>query len=172
MPGNISQNFALNRGGFFSQQVSLVDESYSIVGNNLDEHMKSKILNHEYVDFVRLLPKDRLSSEEDHRMELVNKGGCTFFMPMSDRETSGSISSFTKWEQAFRVFSNIYTTFFPDRSSELIQYNQLIYTASLSFIWENVYRYDHEFHMHMSNMNTFVRRNWGGLSFNKHGLCI
>ena len=46
---------------------------------------------------------------------------------------------------------------YPDWATELIQYNQLIYTASLSFVWENVYKYDREFRMHMSN---YPQRCW------------
>ena len=79
-------------------------------------------------------------------------------IPVSDREPNGSVSSFSKWEQAFRAFSNIYTQAYPSRATELIQYNHLIYTVSLSFTWDNVYRYDNEFHLHMSN---FPHRNWG-----------
>ena len=82
-----------------------------------------------------------MQSEDDHRMELISKGGSTYFVPVSEREiVGGGITNFTKWEQAFRVYSNIFTKAYPDRASELIQYNQLIFTASLSFTWDNVYR--------------------------------
>ena len=91
-------------------------------------------------------------------MELVNKGGVTYFVLVSDREVSGLITGFNKWEQAFRVFSNIYTKEYPHRATELIQYNHLIHTASLSFTWDNVYSYNKEFRMHMSN---YPQRNWG-----------
>ena len=111
------------------------------------------------MDFARLLPRDCMSREVDHRMELVvNCGGSTFFVPIADHESAGSVSNFYKWEQAFCVFSNIYTKFYPDRAPELIQYNQLIHTASLSFTWDNVYRYDKEFRLHMSK---YPQRNWG-----------
>ena len=139
------------------QQANIVDENYSMIGN-IEESLRLKIINHEYVDFARLIPKDRLGKEEDHRMELISRGGSTFFVPVSDRESANNvISHFSKWEQAFRVFSNIYSGVYPERGTELIQYNHLIYTASLSFIWENVYRYDKEFRIHMSN---YPHRNW------------
>ena len=73
-----------------------------------------------------------------------------YFVPISDCEC-GSISSFYKWEQAFRTFSKIYTGRYPNKSSELIQYNHIIFTASQTYIWENVYLYDKEFRLHISN---------------------
>ena len=134
-----------------------VDEEYVVVGANLEESLIKKIQNQEYVDFARLLTRDKVSVEEDHRMELVSRGGMTYFTPVADRETHGGITSFNKWEQAFRVFSNIYSLTFPERASELIQYNHVIYLASLSFTWENVYLYDKEFRLHMSR---HPERNW------------
>ena len=139
-------------------QASVVDKNYVVIGNNLDKVLKSKIIQHQYIDFARLLPKDRMVNEDDHRMELVQKGGATFFVPVSGRENAGAISSFGRWEQTFRVFSNVYTKVYPERATELIQYNQLIHTAALSFTWDNVYRYDREFRMHLSN---YPNRNWG-----------
>ena len=97
-----------------------------------------------------------MTSQEDTRMELVSRGGSTYFVPVN--ENTGTISHFGRWEQAFRVFSNVYLQTYPSRATELIQYNHLIYTASLSSVWENVYRYDKEFRMHLSN---FPNRNWG-----------
>ena len=140
------------------QQASEVDENYLVIRGNIDEVMRRKIINHKYIDFSKLLPKDRISCQEDGRMELVSKGGCTYFLPVSDHESAGSITNFGKWEQAFRAFSNIYNQAYPARSTELIQYNHLIYTAAQSFTWENVYRYDKEFRIHMSN---YPNRNWG-----------
>ena len=140
-----------------AHQASVVDENYMTIGGHVDEGLRKKIVNHEYVDFSKLVPRNRLSREDDHRMELISKGGATFFVPVADREGS-SISSFTRWEQAFRVFVNIYTRAYPHKSTELIQYNDLIYTALLSFTWDNVYRYDKEFHLHLSN---YPFRNWG-----------
>ena len=69
-----------------------------------------------------------------------------------------SINSFIKWEQAFRVFSSIYTAFHPARAGELIQYNHIIHSASQMFAWENIYRYDREFRIHMSRHH--MNRSW------------
>ena len=140
----------------YRQQATIVDESYLVIGNQIDESLCRKIINHEYIDFVKLLNRDRLASHENTHMVLVSRGGSTYFVPVSD--TTGTISNFGRWEQAFRAFSNVYIQAYPARVTELIQYNHLIYTASLSLIWENVYRYDKEFRMHLSN---FPHRNWG-----------
>ena len=106
----------------------------------------NKINNSEYVNFAKLLPKDRAVSEEDHRMEIVNMKGNIFLAPVADWQLS-PINSFNKWEQAFHVFMNVYVKYYPKRASELILYCHTIHTASLSFPWPNVYLYDKDFRM-------------------------
>ena len=49
-----------------------LDEDYLVVGSHLDDSTCRKIMNGEYIDFARLIPKDKVASEEDHRMEIVN----------------------------------------------------------------------------------------------------
>ena len=144
------------------------DEKYQIVGGNIDPGIRSKIISHEYVDFAKLLPHDRVSSEEDHRMELISKGGHTYFVPIADREVSG-IHTLSRWEQAFRVFSNVYTQEYPHRAPELIQYNQVICTAAQSFLWENVYHYDKEFRLHLAN---FPKRSWAIILQQAWTMCL
>ena len=130
----------------FPVHSALYDDEYQIIGGNVDSALQSKIINHEYVDFSRLLPKDRVQGHDDHRMELISKGGQTYFVPVADCEMI-NISNFNRWEQAFRVFSNIYTKQYPHKATELIQYNQVIFTAAQSFTWDNVYQYDKEFRL-------------------------
>ena len=132
------------------------DKEYMVIGGHVDEVMQEKIINFEYVDFSRLIPKDRVNKAEDQRFELIVKGGNTFFSPVSEREVA-VISNFSRWEQAFRIYSNIITKVYPAKASELIQYNHTIYTAALSFAWDNVYQYDREFRMHISK---FPQRSW------------
>ena len=109
------------------------------------------------MDFSKLLPKNRFSaSDEENRLKLVTRGGVTYFVPASDRDNA-SITSFTKWEQAFRVFSNIFSRAYPSKVTELIQYNHIIHVAASTYIWENVYRYDKEFRRHISN---FPHHSW------------
>ena len=136
---------------------AVMDQNYTMVGNNLEPSLQEKIKRGEYVDFARLIPRDRVSTGEDHRMELINKGGQTFFVPVADREVAGSNNGFSKWEQAFRIYSNVYLMANPSRATELIQYNHTIGTTASSYSWENVYSYDKEFRMHMQQ---FPSRNW------------
>ena len=60
-----------------------------------------------YVDFAKLLLKDCITAvEEDGQMELVIKNGRTFWSLVNDTVV---INGFGRWEQAFRIFANIYT---------------------------------------------------------------
>ena len=98
--------------------VAKIDQEYLAVGSHVDLNTQEKIKRGEYVDFSKLLPKDRITVEKDGRMELVVRNGQTFWSPVSEVV---AINNFGRWEQAFRIFSNIYTSEFPQRCSELIQ---------------------------------------------------
>ena len=139
-----------------------------VVGAHIDKSLKQKILANEYVDFAKLVSKDKIlrSDNNETKMELVTRGGSTFFVPASDNV---HIVNFAKWEQAFRIFSNIYTKAYPWKSSELIQYNHIICAASQSFSWENVYSYDKEFRMHISN---FPQRSWAIILQQAWTMCL
>ena len=144
------------------------DENYKVIGTNIDPALRAKIINHEYVNFTHLILKDRVQHKDDHRLEIVNRGGLTYFVPVSDRETTG-IHNFNKWEQAFRVYSNVYTSEYSHKATELIQYNQVIFSASQSFTWENVYLYDREFRLHISN---FPQRSWSVILQQAWTMCL
>ena len=152
-PGN---NFNFHGGDNKASLSATVDENYLVIWAHVDPSLQLKIINNEYIDFARLVPKNKMSRDQDHKMELISKGGYTYFFPVSEHETA-NISSFSKWEQAFRVFSNIFTHAHPHKASELIQYNHVIQTAANSFIWDNVYTYNHEFRMQISH---FPNRSW------------
>ena len=81
----------------------------------------------------------------------------TYWVPMADRELS-SVSSYIKWEQAFRVYMNLYAKKHPERITKLLEYNHVIETASAAYPWDNVYKYDREFRIHMGE---HPHRNWG-----------
>ena len=134
---------------------TMVDENYVAIGGFVEPSLCDKIINGEYVDFARLLPRGRVSLDAGGKLELVNRGGQTFFVPAGCEQ--GVISNFSKWEQAFHVFSNIYMRKHPERATELIQYNHIIFMASSMYIWENVYTYDREFRTHL---NYFPDRSW------------
>ena len=126
-----------------------VDEDYAVMGGHVDNSTKMKIINSKYVDFARLLPHDRLYEVDDKQMELVNRNGHSYWV-LVEHDVSNVISNFNKWEQSFKVFSMIYTERYPNRATELIQYNYIISSASTSLTWENVYAYDRDFRLHIS----------------------
>ena len=79
-----------------------VDENYCLVVAHVDATIKAKIVKGQYIDFSKLVPKDRVWTEEDHRVQLIMKGGSTYFVPANDGSTS--ITSIHRWDQAFCVF--------------------------------------------------------------------
>ena len=135
----------------------VVDEEYAIVGAHIDENLKRKIISGDYVDFARLIPRDSVSMEADKRLEIVSRNGQTFFQPMVKREGVG-INNIFRWDQAFRVYCTLYTEIHHHRAPEMIQYSHIIHHANQLFIWENVYAYDVDFHIHMSK---HPERSWG-----------
>ena len=126
----------LNQRGLVLQHSTLVDENYMVISMHLDSALRDKIKKGEYVNFSRLLPKDRLAVNDEPKLQIVNREGQTFFVP-SDHESSG-ITNFSKWEQTFRIYSNIFSREHPDRAAELIQYNHVIFTAASTYLWDNV----------------------------------
>ena len=131
------------------QFIAQIDEDYLLIRAHIDEATRNKIVKGEYVDFGKLLPKDRILAE-DGRLELMVRNGRTFWVPAAANEAM-TINNFSKWEQAFRIYSNVYTRAYPHKSSELIQYNHVIHSIASQYIWENVYNYDKEFRMHIAN---------------------
>ena len=138
--------------------VSQIDQDYQMIDAHIDEGIREKIRAFEFIHFGKLLSKNRpMRDEEGQRLEIVNKNGMSFMSPVGDRE-SITINHYGKWEQAFRVYSNILTSKYPGKSTELLQYNNTIHTASMSYIWENVYAYDKEFRQHIARHPS---RPWG-----------
>ena len=84
-----------------------MDNNYQMIDTHIDEAMRNNIVNFEYIDFSKLLSKNRVR-DNDNRLGIVNRNGMTFLSPISDRE-SVQINSYHKWEQAFRVYSNVLT---------------------------------------------------------------
>ena len=70
-PGNVALNWCQSSETIKSASV---DENYLVIGAHVDALTQQKIVNHEYVDFAKLLPRNRIGKEEDHQMELVNRG--------------------------------------------------------------------------------------------------
>ena len=127
---------------------ALVDADYQLVAAHVDEGTQRKIENGEFVEFSKLLPRHK-SPEEDQRMQMVNHNGRAYYVPASEFERT-EINSLFRWDQAFRVFSDIYARRYPEKSTELIQYNHIIHTAASITSWDNVASYDREFRRHMA----------------------
>ena len=144
---NVKAKIFATPGKNYVTPAVFADKNYIVVSAHLDDNMIKKIQEGLYVDFGKLLPRDKIVVEEDTRLEMVVRNGRTFWSPVSN---SVSINSFSRWEQAFRVFANIYTKANPARAAELIEYNHVIHTISLSYVWDNVYSYDREFRLHMA----------------------
>ena len=102
-----------------------IDQGFMIMGTHIDPVLKQKIEEGGIIDVARLMPKDRIRTEEDHRLEMINKGGLTYWVPISDRELT-NINSYIRWEQAFWIYLNIYAKANPNRVTELLQYNHVI----------------------------------------------
>ena len=148
IPGNVNLNL-VNR----QLNVNQMDEDYQMIDSHIDESIKRKILCFEYVDFCKLINRNHPYKDDDQRLEIVNHNGMTFLSPVADHEVV-QISSYGKWEQAFRVFSNVLTTKYSGKAPELLQYNHTIHSASGAYIWENMYAYDKEFRRHISRHPT------------------
>ena len=143
------KNLDANRPLANNQNVSLIDNDYQMIDAHIDDATRKRIINFEFVDFGKLI-KGRSSREEDNRLEFVTRNGMTYLTPVGDKDGT-NINSYIKWEQAFHIYSNVLTSQFPEKSSELLQYNHMIHTASMSYLWENVYSYDKELRHHISH---------------------
>ena len=73
----------------------------------------------------------------------------TFISPVVEKDRT-AITSYHRWEQAFRVYSNVLMARYPSKAPELLQYGHTIHNASVSYTWDNVYSYDKEFRYHIS----------------------
>ena len=131
--------------------ISMMDQDYQMLDSHVEDQLKKKILCFKYVDLSKLLMRNKGSGvrETEQRLEIINRNGMMYFSPVSDRDAV-NISSYNKWEKAFRVYSNILTTKYPEKAPELLQYGHIIQTASVSYVWDNVYAYNREFRHHIS----------------------
>ena len=117
---------------------------------HIDPIIKAKIQRGEFVELERLLPKAKTGAmveyEDESKMELVSKGGHTYFKPVKETHING----LRKWEQAFRVYAAVYTEANPECSGEVWQYMHCINIAATSYQWHNVAQYDVTFRQLMA----------------------
>ena len=66
-----ANNFRVNNGS--------VDDNYLLVASHVEEALRLRIINHEFVDFARLIRRDSWQgTEEQNRMIMINKGGYSY----------------------------------------------------------------------------------------------
>ena len=129
----------------FGQGCGLSDDELFHLTCHIDKNTQDKIEHGDFVDLEKLVPKDRLfggsSGDGSPRLEWVQKDGQTFLTP-ANSDKNIKITSFRKWEQAFRMYATIYCGANPSRAREIWQYISVINTAASSYVWDNVYNYD------------------------------
>ena len=131
------------------------DDEFFHITSHVDSNLKAKIENGEYIELEKLIPKNRSQVlNEDRRLQLMHKNGETY---LATPEAETKINSVRRWEQAFRVYSAIYSKANPERSHEIWQYIHVINTAAASYVWENVQYYDVTFRQ---LMHSKPKRSW------------
>ena len=76
----------LNTRNFSDCSVTRMDEDYQMLDSHVDEILHKKILDFEYVDFSKLIAKNKPFNDQDQCLEIVNRNGMTFLVPLADRE--------------------------------------------------------------------------------------
>ena len=134
-PGSNLNNFLAEEIGCSNKcNVADIDQDYQMIDAHVDDALRKKILSFEYIAFCKLLVKNRgFRDEENQRLEIVNKNGLSYLAPASNRDIL-QISGYSHWEQAFRVYSNMITGWYPSKASELLQYSHTIHMASASYV--------------------------------------
>ena len=132
----------------FMLSTAQIDEDYQMIDAHLDDANKSKIQCFEYIDFSKLLAKNH-NRNDDQRLEIINRNGMMFLTLAAEKDTV-QISSYPRWEQVFCIYSNVITSRFPTKSTELLQYGHSIHSAAMAYQWDNVYTYNREFRHHIS----------------------
>ena len=66
---------------FFNNQPSVfIDETFIVVSSHVDINTIERIQKGEYVDFGKLIPRDRVLVEEDQRLEMIIRNSKTFYV--------------------------------------------------------------------------------------------
>lgn len=136
------------------------DLEFSALTSHVDRTLVDKI-NNNVVDFelCRLLPKVKKFKSgvtTERRLQMLNRDGYSFLVAGEEKEFQ-LIDSFHKWQEAFRIFADLYEASHPGRSRELNQYAFRIEDASKYFVWDNVAAYDQKFREFVTR---FPTRKW------------
>ena len=111
----------------------LLDDDYKTVASHVDEITVRRIIEGSYVDFARLISKDRIQDDEQPKVLMVNKEGNTYLGVHPDRDRS-VINGIDRWDCAFRVYSKIYLQHNPSRASELVEYSHMIHSIATDYM--------------------------------------
>ena len=130
----------------FDNKEGITDDQFFHLTCHLEEGLKTKIEKGEFVELEKLFPRDRYG-KGDGRMELVNREGCSYFVPY---QRDMKITNIRKWEQAFSVYVAVYSAANPSRSAEIWQYVYVINSAAAIYIWDDVAHYNFVFRQLMS----------------------
>ena len=121
------------------------DDDFFHITCHIEPALRAKIAKGEFVDLERLLPKSKLQimsgTGAEGEIEVVRRNGSTYIFPETGNKDA-KINNVRRWEQAFRVYSAIYSEANPTRAAEIWQYVHVINTAATSYAWENVAFYD------------------------------
>lgn len=127
--------------GTGSQNSDSDDDDFQI-GYYLDDVVKLKIKQGKFVDLAKLIPKDRTTiphDDENDNFKVITREGYLFFVQKEKEQLE--INSF-RWRSAFKEYAGLYLMENPHRAAEVHQYISEIESASLTYLWENVYGYD------------------------------
>lgn len=142
----IDRALILSRPG--SHDLSCDDKLFQLTAH-VDSTLILQIKNGEYVDFAKLLPREKVTPAQDQgKFQIVDDEGKPAFALYTPKDLY-SINSFKKWELAFDIFAKIYADFYPLRAPELLEYKHIIRRGVELLPWTNVYNYDQIFRQHL-----------------------
>ena len=84
---------------------------------------------------------------DDQKLQLVHRDGFAYFVPA---QSAAKVNGVRRWEQAFRIYTAIYSQANPSRAAEIWQYVHTINIAASTYTWDNVYYYDVTFRQMMA----------------------
>ena len=132
------------------------DDEFIHLTCHVEQNVVDKVETKQFVELDPFLPKiDFYNFCEEQKLDMVQKGGETYWVPHVDRKQK--VNNLHSWDQAFCVYMAIYTKKFPSEASEMAQYVHTIHHAASKYAWDNVAYYDYTFR---KNMAKHPNRSW------------
>ena len=147
------------------QRLLDTDDDFFHVASHVEPNLLNKVQLGQYVELEKMRPKNS-HSEDGNKMELVNRNGLSYWV---EKDREAKINNVKKWDEAFRIYSTIYTQAHPERAVEILQYVDTIHVAAASYAWENVYKYDKKFRQLMAAK---PHRSWAKTYTHMWNLCL